>query len=116
MANIRSQDPLGRSDGGPASGRGGGGSSGSGYADNSTSQTLRDAAGRASEAWNSASRYGSHYYRQGSRAVGDMDTATMTSLLVAGAIGFGLGWLVFGQHSFFSDDVARGMSRSSERY
>jgi len=40
----------------------------------------------------------------------------MTGLLVAGAMGFGLGWLVFGQHSHSGDHVAKGMSRSSERY
>ncbi|CAO4145966.1 hypothetical protein [Methylorubrum aminovorans] len=39
----------------------------------------------------------------------------MTGFLVAGAIGFGLGWLVFGQHSYSGDYVARGMSRSSAR-
>lgn len=113
MADIRSHDPLGRSDGGPASGRGGS-SSGGGAADQAR-QALRDATDRASDAWDSASEYGSRYYRQGSRAVGNVDTATMTGFLVAGAIGFGLGWLVFGQHSYSGDYVARRMSRSSER-
>ena len=114
MADIRSHDPLGRSDGGPASGRGGGSSSGGGAADQAR-QALRDASDRASDAWDSASEYGSRYYRQGSRAVGNVDTTTMTGFLVAGAIGFGLGWLVFGQHSYSGDYVARRMSRSSER-
>lgn len=113
MADIRSQDPLGRSDDGPASGRGGS-SSGSGAAEQAR-QVLRDATDRASDAWDNASEYGSRYYRRGSRAVGNVDAATMTGLFVAGAIGFGLGWLVFGQHSYSGDYIARGMSRSSER-
>ena len=113
MADIRSHDPIGRSDGGPASGRGGS-SSGGGAADQAR-QALRDATDKASDAWDSASEYGSRYYRQGSRAVGNVDSTTMTGFLVAGAIGFGLGWLVFGQHSYSGDYVARRMSRSSER-
>lgn len=112
MADIRSHDPLGRSDGGPASGRGGS-SSGGGAADQAR-QALRDASDRASDAWDSASEYGSRYYRQGSQVVGNVDTGTMTGFLVAGAIGFGLGWLVFGQHSYSGDYVAKRMSRSSE--
>lgn len=114
MADIRSHDPLGRSDGGPASGRGGSSSGGGGAADQAR-QALRDATDRASDAWDSASEHGARYYQQGSRAVGNVDTGTMTGFLVAGAIGFGLGWLVFGQHSYSSDYVARGMSRSSAR-
>lgn len=114
MADIRSQDPLGRSDGGPASGRSGGGASRG--AGDQARQTLRGATARASDAWDSTSEYGSRYVRQGSRAVGNVDSGTMTGLLVAGAMGFGLGWLVFGQHSHSGDHVAKGMSRSSERY
>lgn len=116
MADIRSHDPLGRSDGRPGSSQTGGssGSSGAGLADQAR-ETLRDATGRASDAWDSAAEYGSRYYRQGSRTVGSMDTGTMTGLLIAGAVGFGLGWLVFGQQSYSGDYVARRMSRSSER-
>ena len=55
------------------------------------------------------------YYRQGSRLVGDADSATLASLFIAGGIGFGIGWLVFGQHSRSGDYVARRMSHSSER-
>jgi hypothetical protein len=77
--------------------------------------TLRSATDRASDAWDDASRYGSRYYRQTTRAVSNMDSGTMMGLFIAGAIGFGLAWLVFGQHSFSSDYVARRMSASSER-
>jgi hypothetical protein len=62
-------------------------------------ETLRAATDRASDAWEDASRYGARYYRQGKRVVSNMDSGTMTGLFVAGAIGFGLGWLVFGQRS-----------------
>jgi hypothetical protein len=78
-------------------------------------ETLRSATDRASDAWDSASEYGSRYYRQGSRAVSDMDSGTMTGLFIAGAIGLGLGWLAFGQRSYSGDYIPRRMSRSSDR-
>lgn len=115
MADIRSHDPLGRSDGRPGSSQSGGSSGGGAGLAGQARETLRDAAGRASDAWDDASRYGTRYYRQGSRAVTDMDSGTVTGLLIAGAIGFGLGWLVFGQQSYSGDYVARRMSRSSDR-
>lgn len=91
---------------------GGSSGSGAGVADQAR-ETLRNATDRASDAWEDASRYGSRYYRQATRAVSDTDT--MAGLFIAGALGFGLGWLMFGQHSFSSDYVARRMSTSSER-
>ena len=45
--------------------------------------------------------------------VGNLDAATLTGWLVAGGIGFGLAWLIFGQGSWGTDDVARRMSQSS---
>jgi hypothetical protein len=114
MADIRSHDPVGRSDGRSGSSQTGGSSGGAGIADQAR-ETLRDATSKASDAWDNASEYGSRYYRQGSRAIGDMDSGTMTGLFIAGAIGFGLGWLVFGQESRSGDYVARRMSASSER-
>jgi hypothetical protein len=115
MADIRSHDPLGRSDGRPGTGRGGGSSGNdAGLADQARS-ALRDATDRASEAWDSASDYGSRYYRQGTRAVGEVDATTMTGLVIAGAVGFGLAWLIFGQQSRSGSYVARGMSEGSER-
>jgi hypothetical protein len=112
MADIRSQDPLGRSDGRSRSGQTGGGSSGVG---DQARETLRDATSRASDAWDNASEYGSRYYRQGSRAVGEMDSGTMTALFIAGAVGFGLGWLIFGEKSRSGDYIPKRMSTSSER-
>jgi hypothetical protein len=73
---------------------------------------MRSAAASASEKWDEAYEQGERYYRQGSRALSGVDT--LTASFVAGAIGFGLAWLIFGQRS--SDDVARGMSRGSDRY
>jgi hypothetical protein len=101
---------------GGSSGASTGGSSGSsaGMADQAR-DTLRSATDRASDAWDSASEYGSRYYRQGSRAVSDMDSSTMTGLFVAGAIGFGLSWLIFGQQSRSGEYIPRRMSTSSER-
>ncbi|URD35140.1 hypothetical protein [Methylobacterium tardum] len=44
-----------------------------------------------------------------------MDNGTWAGLFVAGAIGFGLGWLVFGEKSRYGDYIPERMSRSSER-
>ena len=46
--------------------------------------------------------------------MGDVDSSTMTGLFISGAIGFGLGWLVFGQQSRSGDYIPRKMSASSE--
>ncbi|WP_267361000.1 MULTISPECIES: hypothetical protein [unclassified Methylobacterium] len=102
----------GSSTGGSSSGSSGGGA---GVADQAK-ETLRGATSRASDAWDNASEYGSRYYRQGSRAVTDMDSGTMTGLFIAGTVGFALGWLVFGQQSRSGDYIPNRMSRSSERY
>lgn len=87
---------------------------GAGMADQAR-ETLRTVSGQASDTWDNVSRRGAHYYRQGSRAVGDIDSSTMTGLLIAGAVGFGLGWLVFGQRSYSGDYMTRRMSYASER-
>ncbi len=115
MADIRSHDPVGRSDGRPGSDQAGGSAGGGAGVADQARETLRDATSKASDAWDNASEYGARYYRQGSRAVSDMDSGTMAGLFIAGAIGFGLGWLVFGQQSYTGDYVSRRMSASSER-
>lgn len=43
------------------------------------------------------------------------DPAAVAALLAAGGVGFGLAWLIFGQHWHRTDYVARRMSHSSER-
>jgi ElaB/YqjD/DUF883 family membrane-anchored ribosome-binding protein len=78
-------------------------------------EALNTVTDRASETWDDVSKRGADYYRQGSRAVSNADTATVASLFIAGTIGFGIGWLVFGQKSYSNDYVARRMSDSSDR-
>ena len=80
---------------------------------NQVQSKMHGVAEGASELWDEAYEQGQRYYRQGSRAVGDVDSATLTGWLVAGAIGFGIAWLVFGHRS--TDDVAERMSESSDR-
>jgi len=76
----------------------------------------RNIADRASDTWDDAYERGTRYYRQGSHAVTGVDATTLSGWLIAGGIGFGLAWLLFGQRSVSGDDVARRMSESSERY
>ena len=114
MAN-NPQGSAGRTSGSQGSqGSGHQASSGSGMADQAK-EAIRDVTDRASDTWEDVSKRGADYYRQGSRAVGDMDSATMTGLLIAGTIGFGLAWLIFGQRSYSGDYVTRRMSASSDR-
>ena len=77
---------------------------------------MRNTADRASEMLDDVSDRGQRYYRQGSRAVGDLDSTTLSGFLIAGAIGFGAAWLIFGHHSRSGEYVARRMSQSSDRH
>ena len=113
MADIQSQDPLGKSAGQPGSSKPQSGDSPA-MADRAR-ETLRTVTGRASETWDDVSDRGADYYRQGSRALSNVDTTTVASLFIAGTIGFGIGWLVFGQQARSGNYVARRMSDSSER-
>lgn len=74
---------------------------------------VRDVAEGASELWDEAYEQGERYYRQGRRAIERADSTTMMGWLVAGAVGFGIAWLMFGHRS--ADDVAERMSESSYR-
>ena len=71
---------------------------------------MSNAANHAGDMWDDAYEQGGRYYRQGSQALGNLDSTTLTGLFVAGAVGFGIAWLMFGQRG--TDDVARGMSKS----
>lgn len=78
-------------------------------------ETLRSVSDRAPEMVDNLSRRGADYYRQGRLAVSNADTTTVASMFIAGTIGFGIGWLVFGQKSYSGDYVAQRMSDSSDR-
>jgi hypothetical protein len=77
---------------------------------------MRNVADSASELWDDAYEQGGRYLRQGSQAVGNVDPATVTGWLVAGAVGFGLAWLLFGPHTRPENNMTRRMSQSSDRY
>ncbi|MBY0298531.1 MAG: hypothetical protein K2X71_21245 [Methylobacterium sp.] len=108
--------------GGPASGGarqhspGAQGGSDGGSVYEQAAGAARDFADRASEHWDDAAQYGSRALRRGQDVIGEVDGTTMAGWFVAGAIGFGLAWLMFGQRSVGGDYVARGMSRSSDHY
>ena len=61
--------------------------------------------------WDDAAEYGERYYRQGSQAVRNTDNTTVSGLLIAGAIGYGIAWLLHGQRSYSSDDWQLPRSR-----
>ena len=75
--------------------------------------TVRNVAEGASELWDDAYEQRERYYRQGRQAIERADSTTMMGWLVAGAVGFGIAWLMFGHRS--ADDVAERMSESSDR-
>ena len=109
MANSQTTTTSGRHDEGARQSQGGnsgpsGGqhSEGGGYAD------------QASDIWDSAYQQGERYYRRGAQAVSNTDATTL-GLMIAGAVGFGLAWLVLSQR-YGTDYVARGMSESSDRH
>ncbi|MER2263728.1 hypothetical protein [Methylobacterium oxalidis] len=115
MAEIQAQKTSAQgSSGAKQSGSGQGQQRSESFADQAQS-AMRGVADQASDMWDSASDQGQRYYRQGSQALGNMDGATLGGLFAAGALGFAIAWLIFGQSSA-SRDVSRRMSRSSERY
>ena len=114
MADINTPNPLGASAARPRTNEQPSSGSTSGMADQAR-EALQNVTERAADTLSDVSRRGADYYRQGSQVVGNADTATMAGLFIAGAIGFGIGWLVFGQPSRSGDYVARRMSHSSER-
>jgi hypothetical protein len=97
---------------GGSGGQGMHGGTGGSYSEQAQS-AMRNAADSASEMWDDAYEQGERYYRQGSQALGNVDGTTLTGWMVAGAIGFGLAWLMFGPHSRSGDYMTRRMSESS---
>jgi hypothetical protein len=56
------------------------------------SETLSNAADRASDMWDGAYEQGARYYR-------DVGGSTIGAVLLAGAVGYAVAWLVHGQQS-----------------
>ena len=54
-------------------------------------------ADRASDLWDDTYEQGRRYYREGSRAVGDIDGGTVATALVAAALGYALAYLIHAQ-------------------
>ncbi len=66
----------------------------------------------SSELWDDVYDQGERYYRQGRRAIGDLDGVTLGGLIAAGALGFAVAWMMFNNRT---DWVAERMSESSDR-
>ncbi len=54
-------------------------------------------ADRASDLWDDTYDQGRRYYREGSRAMGDIDGGTVATALVAAALGYALAYLIHAQ-------------------
>jgi hypothetical protein len=75
-------------------------------------EALSDVADRASDLWDDAYDQGERYYRQGSRAVAKIDGSTVTVMLLAGAIGYAIAWMIHGDQPY-GGNWARGQERHS---
>lgn len=78
---------------------------GGGHSPQGTAEQLYDkareaadyVADRASDLWDDTYDQGRRYYREGSRAVGDLDGGTVATALVAAALGYALAYLIHAQ-------------------
>ncbi|KOX48855.1 hypothetical protein [Methylobacterium fujisawaense] len=70
---------------------------------------------KSPEALRQAIHLGPHEHALSRRVANGHDPAAVAALLAAGGVGFGVAWLIFGQHWHRTDYVARRMSHSSER-
>ena len=77
-------------------------------------RTLQDLV-KGPDALRQAVLSGQHEHPLSRRMANGLDPAALTALFAAGGIGFGLAWLIFGQHWHRTDHVAHRMSHSSER-
>lgn len=68
---------------------------------------MSDVADRASEMWDDAYDQGARYYREGSRAVANIDGSAIAFALVAGLAGYALAYVIHGQQSYSRADEAR---------
>ncbi|MFC5552892.1 hypothetical protein ACFPQ7_02995 [Methylobacterium iners] len=114
MAGNDTPNPLGAASVQPRMNEQPASKSTSGTADQAR-EAVRNVRDYASDTLSDVSRRSTDYYRQGSQAVGGVGSTAMVSMFIAGAVGFGIGWLVFGQQSRSGGYVARRMSYGSER-
>jgi hypothetical protein len=47
--------------------------------------------------WEDTSNLGARYYHEGNRALSNMPGGSVTPMLIAGAVGYLIGWMVHGQ-------------------
>ena len=66
---------------------------------------------RASEMWDDVYDQGERYYREGSRAVSNIDGTALAFALVVGAAGYALAYLIHGQQSWQQDRTRRRHGR-----
>ena len=69
------------------------------------SEAMSNVADRASDMWDGAYNQGARYYR-------DLGGSTIGAVLVAGAVGYALAWLIHGEQSY----SGRGQSMRSRQY
>jgi hypothetical protein len=69
------------------------------------SEAVSNVADRASEMWEDAYDHGARYYRE-------VGGSTIGAVIVAGAVGYALAWLVHGSHSY----SGRGLVTSYREY
>jgi len=94
----------------------GGQRSGQGEAENvygQASEAISNVADQASEMWDEAYDQGTRYYRDGSRALSNIDGGTWAAMFIAGAIGYGLSLLIHGQQSVWGSDRSDRQPRRS---
>jgi len=73
---------------------------------------MSNVADRASELWDDAYDQGERYYREGSRAIGNMDGGTVALMLLVGTIGYALAWMIHGEQSYGRNwDASPGRGR-----
>ena len=70
-----------------------------GSSESGVTGAMSDMANRASEMWDDAYDQGARYYREGTRAVSNVDGTSISMLLLGGALGYAIAWMVHGEGS-----------------
>jgi len=66
---------------------------------------------RASEMWDDVYDQGERYYREGSRAVSNIDGSALAFALIVGVAGYALAYLIHGQQSWQDNGTRRRHGR-----